>query len=164
MFFAFLQQTSFKVNTSITSQQNNPFLNLWSSFASVWLHFHAIETIIISLQVTLYLPNQVDFSMLKKKKESPGDGPIQNLGCLNPTGVSLHLLRTAKSAELFNSNKDYRVAFQVLSPAEKCHRQLAWRNMSRQRQPTEPYAATFQHLTRPSETPTADGLHTAAGC
>ena len=68
MFFAFLQQTSFKVNTSITSQQNNPFLNLWSSFASVWLHFHAIETIIISLQVTLYLPNQVDFSMLKKKK------------------------------------------------------------------------------------------------
>lgn len=68
MFFAFLQQTSFKVKTSITSQQNNHFLNLWSSFANVWLYFHAIETIIISLQVTLYLPNQVDFSMLKKKK------------------------------------------------------------------------------------------------
>lgn len=38
-----------------------------SSFANVWLHFHAIETVIISLQVTLFLPNQVDFSMFKKK-------------------------------------------------------------------------------------------------
>lgn len=79
-----------------------------SSFANVWLHFHAIETVIISLQVTLFLPNQVDFSMFKKKKftESSGDCPIQNLGCFNSTGVSLHLLRTAKSSELFNSNKD----------------------------------------------------------
>ena len=39
-----------------------------SSFANVWLHFHAIETIVISLQVTLFLLNQVDLSVFKKKK------------------------------------------------------------------------------------------------
>lgn len=71
-----------------------------SSFANVWLHFHAIETIVISLQVTLFLLNQVDFNVLKKKKkftESSGGCPIQNLGCFNSTGVSLHLLRTANN-------------------------------------------------------------------
>lgn len=71
-----------------------------SSFANVWLHFHAIETIVISLQVTLFLLNQVDFNVFKKKKkftESSGDCPIQNLGCFNSTRVSLHLLRTANN-------------------------------------------------------------------